>query len=273
MASAAPISFAVRVDARNLDLTVRRALRDVERVKRVALVRVANNVKRWMLEAVDNNGGVIHRKTGKQVVPKFRKMSELHDVLHGTATGGVLARKESVLLNIDVATGSASVGWAGRLAAMVERWQDGTVGGERRLCDNRTRHAIYRILHARGYGVADHEKAKNWLDSQPRQPRRKFASAIAAYVEPLLAAWYEGALKSAVERRNDRYLDHVLDSGESPFTRIAARKASAARYAAKIAYYKTDEYAAIRAARKRELADARNARRRARRAQRRRTTA
>ena len=266
--------FDIKVDTRGFDKTVAKALRDVEQVKRRALVLTANNVKRWMLEAVANNGDVVHRETGEQVVPAFKAMSVIHDLLNGTATGGVLARAESVLLNIDEASGRASVGWGGKLAELVERWQDGTVGGEARLARPEVRQAIYRwFMWGRGYGKRERQFIRSVVHTAPKQPRREFVDLIAAYVEPRMAEWYEGTLVSLITRRKDSYLDRLLESGESPFTRIAARKASAARYAAKIAYYKTDEYAAIRAARKRKLADARNARRRARRAQHRGTTA
>lgn len=259
--------FDIKVDTRGFDKTVAKALRDVEQVKRRALVLTANNVKRWMLEAVANNGDVVHRETGEQVVPAFKAMSVIHDLLNGTATGGVLARAESVLLNIDEASGRASVGWGGKLAKLVERWQDGTVGGEARLARPEVRYAIYRQFMRPGYGKRERQFIQSVVHTAPKQPRREFVDLIAAYVAPLMAEWYEGTLVSLITRRHDSYLDRLLKSGESPFTRIAARKASAARYAAKIAYYKTGEYAAIRAARKRELADARNARRRARRAQ------
>lgn len=216
--------FDIKVDTRGFDKTVAKALRDVEKVKRVALVRTANNVKRWMLEAVANNGDVVHRETGEQVVPAFKAMSVIHDLLNGTATGGVLARKESVLLNIDAASGRASVGWGGKLAKLVERWQDGTVGGEARLARPEVRHAIYSWFMRPGYGKRERQFIRSVVHTAPKQPCREFVDQIAAYVEPRMAEWYEGTLVSLITRRHDSYLDRLLKSGDVPF---AARLADA----------------------------------------------
>ncbi len=272
------LSFAVRVDSRGLDRTVKGAIRDIERVQRVALVRAASMVRGYLLKAISNNGNVVFKKTGEQIVPALAKKSELHDVLHGTGAPPVLSKKESVLLRVNPAAGTADVGWGGGLAAYVQRWQDGTVGGERRLGSPKARSRIYAFLARRGFGVSDlkkakkwHEKAKIWLDSQIRpQPKREFVEPVAAFVGPRFAHWFEGAIKSAIERRNDRYLDSLREPDVAVATRRDARLAAAAartaeRDAAR-ARRSSAEYQAERARHRRELADARNARRRAARA-------
>ena len=232
MAAAAPISFTVRVDARGLQQTVDRALRDVEKVRRVALVRAANMVRGYMLQAVQNNGDVVFKKTGEQIVPPFKAKSTIHDLLHGQTPPAVLAAKESVLLRVNSAAGTAQVGWAGTLAQYVERWQDGTVGGETRLARPETRHAIYRQVFARRPQASanDREFVRRLLHTAPKQPRRDFVDAIAAFVGPRLAGWVEGATKSAIERRNDRYLDQVMGAPDLPLSaRIADARAAGVR--------------------------------------------
>ena len=216
--------FDIKVDTRGFDKTVAKALRDVEKVKRVALVRTANNVKRWMLEAISNNGDVVHRATGAQIVPPFKALSVLHDALHGSAPSATLSDKRSVLLRVDAAAGTAQVGWADRLAPLVGKWQSGEAGGEQRLKKPEVRHAIYRSFMRPGYTARERQFIGYLVHSPPKQPRREFVDLIAAYTAPLMAEWYEGALVSAITRRHDSYLDRLLASGDEPF---AARLADA----------------------------------------------
>lgn len=239
--------FDIKVDTRGLDKTIAKALRDVKEAKRLALIRTANNVKRWMLEAISNNGGVVHRETGAQIVPPFTKKSELHDVLHGTGAPPILSKKKSVLLRVDAAAGTAQIGWGGPLEEYVQRWQDGTVGGERRLRMPKVRSRIYRILAARGYGIDDHAKAKDWLDSQIQaQPTREFVDCIAAYTAPLMAEWYEANLVKLLSNKHDAYLSKLLAGDESTLTRRETARKRAAAYKAYIEsrheYKKTEAY-------------------------------
>ena len=223
------LSFAIRVDSRGLDRTVKGAIRDVERVKRVALVRAANMVRGYLRQAISNNGDVVFKKTGEQIVPPFKAKSMLHDMLHGDAPPPVLSDKSSILLNVNAAAGTADVGWAGPLAEYVGRWQDGTAGGEKRLDRKEVRHAIYRSFMRPGVTAAARQHLGYLLHSPPPQPKREFVEPVAAFVGPRLADWFEGALRSAITRRNDRYLD-MLDAGDTPVSaRIADARAAGAR--------------------------------------------
>lgn len=222
--------FVIKVDTRGFDKTVAKALRDVEKMKRVALVRTANNVKRWMLEAISNNGDVVHRATGRQIVPAFKALSVLHDALHGPAPSATLSDRRSVLLRVDAAAGTAQVGWADRLAALVGKWQSGEAGGEKRLQKPEARHAVYRSFMRPGYGERERQFIRSVVHTAPKQPRREFVDLIAAYAAPLMAEWYEGALVSAITRRHDSYLDRLLESGDVPFSaRLADARAAERR--------------------------------------------
>lgn len=112
------------------------------------LVRLANEFPREAIRALRLRGGVIRRRALKAVKnaggePLSPVTKELHP---GRKVGGWLQHKMSMRMN-KPARFIIEVDWLVNLRRYGSRWQTGT---DDNLADSAARHAIYRILGARG---------------------------------------------------------------------------------------------------------------------------
>ena len=167
------------IQVRVEDLAARRRLatlaRAYPRETRRALARYGGLIRRRMAKGVKAGGG--------------EPLSELRNALHPGAAGGPLSNARSIKV-AKPSRFAIVVDWVEPLRPYAARWQS---GGDVGLGSSETRHAIHRILGARGARSV-------FVDPQGTQPGRPVSASVAAEVRREAPRVVLGMLKTILAK-------------------------------------------------------------------------